>query len=80
MDVCVIYLQTKHKHCHLTASRDILNAPSHLLSKSHHATEVFIIQIKEIVYLLLRDNEGVGGLNGVDVKESVEILAFCHLV
>ena len=76
----MIYLQAKHKHSHLTASRDVLNAPSHLLSKSHHAPKVFIVQIKEIVYLLLRDNEGVGGLNGVDIKESVEVLAFCHLV
>ena len=76
----VVYVKADDSLRHLLAWEGLLDGCCYVLGKDLHTAYLLVGEVKEVVDLALGHYQGVAGLDGVDVKEGVELVILGALV
>ena len=80
MDVCVGNFEAQNDNSDLFTGEFATDFGGHLLGKNHHAAKSLVIEIKQIVNLLLRDNECMSFCQRINIQEGVVAVIFGYFV
>ena len=80
VDVCMRHLHAQHGHTDTLAGESCFQGLGYLLGKEIQASQLLIFKVKDVVDLMLGDNECVSLHHGVDIEEGKVVLILGHLV
>ena len=80
VDMSVRNFETHDGNTYLDTWDSSLDSCSHTLGKEHVSSEELIVLIKDIVDLLLRDDQGMTFGYRIDIKERIELIVLCDFV
>ncbi len=78
--VCMWHFGANDHHSDPLASNRLVKCFGNFFCKEHQASEGATVQIKEVVHLLFRYDEGVPFCHRVDIEEGDKMLRLCHFV
>nr|DAI25224.1 MAG TPA: hypothetical protein [Microviridae sp.] len=80
MDVRMGNFEAQDDYSDLFAGEFATDFGGHLLGEHHHAAERLIVEIEQIVYLLLRNDERMSFSQRINVQKGVIAVIFGHFV
>jgi hypothetical protein len=80
VDVSVRHFKSKYRHPNPVAWKSAFNSGSDFFGKEDHPGQIFIIQVKNIVGFLLRNNKSMSGFKRINVKKSEIVFILGYLV
>ena len=79
MDVGMRYFHTEYSHAYPFAGHGGPYSGSHLTGEKHQLRIKRLVQIKEIIDLLLGDDQSMSLLQRIDIQKRVAVLRLGHL-
>ena len=80
MNMSMRHFQTQDSHSNLLTRKSLSDSQCYLLGKNVHSGQLFIFQIKDIVYLTFRNDQRMSFYQRIDVQKCEELLVLRNFI